>query len=53
MSRDVKMNDLLYMVDGSTKELEAVEPLAFSALGIKERQDLQEWVLKTLLFHYK
>lgn len=40
------MSDNIFLVNKDTKELSKVEPLAFSDIGIKERQDLQEWVLE-------
>jgi len=35
----------IYLVDPTTKNLTAVQPVSFSAIGIKERQDLEEWVI--------
>ena len=40
------MTEPIYLVDPATKNLTAVQPVSFSAIGIKERQDLEEWVIK-------
>ena len=37
----------MYIIDKSTNKLVPVEKTTFMALGIKERSDLQEWIVKT------
>ena len=44
--RNIKMNDAIYVVDPTSKETLKVESTTFSALKLKERQDLQEWIIK-------
>jgi hypothetical protein len=39
------MSDPVYLVDQETKLPRAVAPVSFSSLNVKERQDLEEWVL--------
>lgn len=38
------MSDIIFIVDPTTKQPSKIEPVSFSDLGIKERQDLEEWV---------
>lgn len=38
------MGDNLYIVDTSNKNLLCIEPISFSSMGVRERQDLEEWV---------
>jgi len=37
----------MYIIDKRTNKLMPVEQTTFKALGIKERRDLQEWIVKT------
>jgi hypothetical protein len=39
------MPDLIYLVDPSSKRLTAVQSTDFSSLGIRERKDLETWVV--------
>ena len=41
-----KLKDPIYVVDPSTQETVAVQPTTFSALNVKERKDLQAWLMK-------
>lgn len=38
------MSDIIFIVDPATKQPSKIEPVSFSDLGIKERQDLEQWV---------
>ena len=40
------MSDSIYLVDPATKQPYAVTPVSFWQIGLKERSDLQEWILK-------
>lgn len=40
------MADEIYIVNPKTKEPCKVRPVAFSDIGIKERNDLQEWIIR-------
>jgi muconolactone delta-isomerase len=39
------LSDFIYLVDPGTRELTKVLPVAFSDIGVKERDDLEEWVV--------
>lgn len=39
------MSDLIYIVDPAKKVPQKIEPVSFSDLGIKERKDMQEWII--------
>jgi hypothetical protein len=41
----VEMSDPVYLVNSITKAPLRIEPVSFSALNVRERQDLEEWVL--------
>jgi hypothetical protein len=39
------MPEPIYLVANGTKEMTSVRPVKFSEIGIRERQDLQEWII--------
>jgi RecB family endonuclease NucS len=39
------MSERVYLVDPATKQLTAVEPVALTSVGVKERQDLEAWAI--------
>jgi hypothetical protein len=39
------MADYIYQVDPETRNLVKIEPVSFASIGIKERADLQEWII--------
>ncbi|MFM7845519.1 MAG: hypothetical protein ACKPEY_14965, partial [Planctomycetota bacterium] len=39
------MPECIYLVDPCTKQLTAVEPVSLTTVGVKERQDLEAWVI--------
>jgi hypothetical protein len=39
------MADLIFLIDQDTKEPLKVEPVSFAEIGIKEREDLEKWVI--------
>ena len=40
------MPESIYLVCGDTKELGAVRAVSFADIGIKERRDLEQWIIK-------
>jgi len=44
VSKSTDSQDSIYLVDPQTRVPQAVEPARFEDMGIKERQDFQEWV---------
>ena len=38
------MSDIIFIVDPVNKQPSKIEPVSFSDIGIKERQDLEEWI---------
>jgi RecB family endonuclease NucS len=41
-----KLVDSIYLVDPASKKLTATKPVSLSAIGIKERADLEQWVIE-------
>ncbi len=39
------MTDIIFLIDQETKEPIKVEPVSFAEIGIKEREDLEQWVI--------
>jgi hypothetical protein len=39
------MADLIFLIDQETKEPVKVKPVSFAEIGIKEREDLEQWVI--------
>lgn len=39
------VSDRIYLIDPATRRPAAVEPVPFPRIGIKEREDLEQWVL--------
>ena len=39
------MADLIFVVDPESKEPIRVEPVSFSEIGVKERENLEQWVI--------
>ena len=39
------MSERVYLVDPATRQLTAVEPVALTSVGVKERQDLEAWAI--------
>ena len=40
-----EMREPIYIIDPMTKQPKRVEPVSFQEIGIKERSDLEEWVI--------
>lgn len=36
----------MYIINTDSKESKKIEAITFSSLGLKERDDLQEWIVK-------
>jgi hypothetical protein len=39
------MGESLYILDSTSKHLDCVKPVSFCDIGIRERQDLEQWVI--------
>ncbi len=46
MGDNIEVRDSIYIVDPSTKQTVEVKPTSFSSLAVKERADLQEWLIR-------
>ena len=40
------MTDQIYIIDPSTKQPAIIKPVSFSDIGIRERYDLQPWIIE-------